>query len=249
MLGRVGLFVFFDKEVEVLAQAEKKIDTREALIEAAKELFTLKGFSAVSTREIANKASVNLGSITYHFGSKAQLFVATIRELMNERHERLKLCCRQVQREDRKGAAVELCRFMGTVLSDMCHPEGHDVCRIMHREIYGATSQDPELYEALVKSVTDEFIQPIDSHLQSLLRTIRPEAKEKEIWMLVQSVIGQLSFYVTHRPFTDRLRGKSLIDEEVDDIGQYIAAFTLRGLGFNEVEIAEIFEQVERVDG
>lgn len=48
-------------------------NVREALLEAAALLFSRGGYSAVSLREIAKAAGANVGSLTYHFGSKAQL--------------------------------------------------------------------------------------------------------------------------------------------------------------------------------
>lgn len=56
------------------AQTEKSSDqTRAALLEAAILLFGDKGFDATSTRDIATRAGANIGSISYHFGSKEGL--------------------------------------------------------------------------------------------------------------------------------------------------------------------------------
>jgi AcrR family transcriptional regulator len=48
--------------------------TKERIIEIAAELFAKKGFDAVSVREIAREAEVNLGAINYHFQSKQSLY-------------------------------------------------------------------------------------------------------------------------------------------------------------------------------
>ena len=47
--------------------------TRKALIESAIRLFGEKGYDAVSTRDIADLAAANIGSIAYHFGGKPGL--------------------------------------------------------------------------------------------------------------------------------------------------------------------------------
>lgn len=52
--------------------------TQMALIEAAGELAAEKGFSAVTTRAIAERAGENIGSIHYHFGSRDKLFEAVL---------------------------------------------------------------------------------------------------------------------------------------------------------------------------
>ena len=51
-------------------------ETRERIIMAALPAFGLKGFQAVSTREIALAANVNLPAIQYYFGNKQGLYQA-----------------------------------------------------------------------------------------------------------------------------------------------------------------------------
>jgi TetR/AcrR family transcriptional regulator len=52
--------------------------TRAALIAAARGVFARKGFDGASVREITRAADVNLGAITYHFGSKRGLYEAVL---------------------------------------------------------------------------------------------------------------------------------------------------------------------------
>ncbi len=62
---------------------KKKIetqDTRELLLKAASKLFAEKGFEAVTTRNLAEAADVNIAMIAYYFGSKDGLFKAMIEE-------------------------------------------------------------------------------------------------------------------------------------------------------------------------
>ncbi len=54
---------------------------REALLRNAVTLFSRSGYNAVSLRDIAKASGANVGSLTYHFGSKAKL----LREVY-ERH-------------------------------------------------------------------------------------------------------------------------------------------------------------------
>ncbi len=50
--------------------------TKLALIEAGLKLFGTQGYDAVSTRQIADAADANIGSIAYHFGGKPGLRLA-----------------------------------------------------------------------------------------------------------------------------------------------------------------------------
>ncbi len=48
--------------------------TKQTLIEAGIKLFGEHGFSGTSTRGIARQAGVNLGLISFHFGTKERLY-------------------------------------------------------------------------------------------------------------------------------------------------------------------------------
>jgi AcrR family transcriptional regulator len=53
-------------------------DAKDRLLATAIELFSSRGYEAVSVREITSRARANLGAITYHFGSKEALYHAAI---------------------------------------------------------------------------------------------------------------------------------------------------------------------------
>jgi AcrR family transcriptional regulator len=55
--------------------------TRERILAVARDLFTTRGFDAVSVRDIVSAAEVNLGAVTYHFGSKERLYHAAIQSM------------------------------------------------------------------------------------------------------------------------------------------------------------------------
>ena len=54
----------------------KKIETNIALLDAAKKVLRQKGYSGLSTRDVAAQAGVPLSQIHYHFGSKQGLMLA-----------------------------------------------------------------------------------------------------------------------------------------------------------------------------
>ena len=53
---------------------EKELTTEEKILEAASEVFTEKGFAGTRTRDIAEKAGINLALLNYYFRSKEKLF-------------------------------------------------------------------------------------------------------------------------------------------------------------------------------
>jgi AcrR family transcriptional regulator len=56
-----------------------KQDTREAILAAAREVFAERGYDGASIRAIATSAGVDPALVHHYFGTKEQLFTATVR--------------------------------------------------------------------------------------------------------------------------------------------------------------------------
>lgn len=60
------------------------MNAKELLLDAAEELFAVRGYFGVSVRDITKAASVQLGAVNYHFGSKEKLFEQVARRRAEE---------------------------------------------------------------------------------------------------------------------------------------------------------------------
>jgi len=83
----------FEKTKPAMAKTEKTakqidISTEEKIKEAARVVFTRKGFVAAKVRDIAAEAGINLSLVNYYFRSKEKLFeiimAETVRNLFSE---------------------------------------------------------------------------------------------------------------------------------------------------------------------
>ncbi|ULL16275.1 TetR/AcrR family transcriptional regulator [Paenibacillus sp. H1-7] len=63
--------------------------TIRALLDVAREHFTVKGFAAASLEELANEAQLTRGALYHHFGSKKQLFIAVLESVQHEVAQRV----------------------------------------------------------------------------------------------------------------------------------------------------------------
>jgi AcrR family transcriptional regulator len=54
----------------------RALDTRSALLHAARQIFTEVGYSEASVAEVVARAGSSVGSMYHHFGGKADLFIA-----------------------------------------------------------------------------------------------------------------------------------------------------------------------------
>lgn len=52
--------------------------TRNQILDAAEEMFAEQGFAGTTLRSLVKKAGVNLAAVSYHFGSKQELFRAAV---------------------------------------------------------------------------------------------------------------------------------------------------------------------------
>lgn len=71
-------------------QAQRRDETRRALLDAAVECLVEHGFAGTTTLEVQKKAGVSRGALLHHFPSKAELLVATIAHLAEMRGRDLK---------------------------------------------------------------------------------------------------------------------------------------------------------------
>jgi AcrR family transcriptional regulator len=58
--------------------ADDAIGTRQALLNAGRQVFAERGYDGASVRAITAEAGANLGAITYHFGTKEAFYDAVI---------------------------------------------------------------------------------------------------------------------------------------------------------------------------
>lgn len=206
--------------------------TRTALLDAAERLFSERGYTAVGIREIAETAGVNLAAINYHFGSKGELYLETVRRAMGNRGDGNPWDLLQSIPDRRDDAAVLLVRFIRQFMKQLLPAERMDVCGTL------IIREGIEPTEAL-DTVMNEYLQPNEAMLRSLVRVIVPDATEPELARHVVSIFGQMVHYRTFRPIIERMWQGSLSEpQRFDAISTHVAQFTLRGLGSTD-ECAE----------
>lgn len=65
-------------DICIVITTTEHIDKKEAILIQAEKLFSEQDFDAVSVRDIAKEANVNIAMISYYFGSKEKLFEALL---------------------------------------------------------------------------------------------------------------------------------------------------------------------------
>lgn len=62
-------------------------DTRLKLLKTSARIFAQKGYSDTSVREIVSAAHMNVSAVSYYFGDKRSLYLATVEYLAGEHHK------------------------------------------------------------------------------------------------------------------------------------------------------------------
>lgn len=195
--------------------------TRARLLDAAREVFSQRGFQGATVREICRRAEANGAAVNYHFGSKDGLLA----EALNF----APLAALQKANAN-ECPAVRLRLFIRDfmlMLLDEKNPSSQ--CRIMARELADPTP-------ALDKIVR-EAIAPLHEFLGILVREILDDigGVEKvgaaEQLRCVYSILGQCLFYRNSHPVLQRLHHKLRYDhEEIGAIAEHIVEFSLAGI-------------------
>ncbi len=86
--------------------------TREALLDAAADLFSERGYQGVGIREIVDRAQANIAAIKYYFGSKSDLYVEAVRRTMERQRTSAAWEVLSGAGVAKRAAAVSLIRFI-----------------------------------------------------------------------------------------------------------------------------------------
>jgi len=89
MFDTYSLYVETIAGMSPTRRAEHVADTRQALVDAARRLFTEQGYAATGTEEIVAAARVTRGALYHHFRDKNDLFRAVMEQVAREVAERL----------------------------------------------------------------------------------------------------------------------------------------------------------------
>jgi AcrR family transcriptional regulator len=184
-------------------QAERTEATREALIAAARGLFTESGYEEVGTEEIVRTAGVTRGALYHHFGDKASLLDAVYARIEAESTERV---ARVVLGSDLHSPLDAMVAGIEAFLDECAKPELrqialHDAPAVLGwerwREIgavnglglieasLGAAIEAGELRDLPVKPTAHLLMGALDEAAMLLARDQRPEARAEVTEVLV----------------------------------------------------------------
>jgi len=200
-------------------------DTAERILDASEWLFAEHGFDGTSMRMITARASVNLASVNYHFGSKEALFQEVFhRRLAELNRQRLEAINRM--EADAGGAALKpsqvLDGFFGPALEMAADTEhgGHTFMRLL-----GRTYTEPA--EFIRKFMAVEYAEVVERYTAALYAAL-PEVPKAEIVWRLHFMMGAVSYAISGIDALALLTGH--FDDDPALLKPRLTAFLLGGL-------------------
>lgn len=71
-----------------MKQSDRAANTRNAILVAAREVFTAAGFADANIADVVTRAGASVGSLYHHFGGKADLYLALFEDYERRQEER-----------------------------------------------------------------------------------------------------------------------------------------------------------------
>jgi len=143
-------------------------DSKNEILEAALKVFAQHSYEGASLQEIAQRAGIGQPLLHYHFGSKENLWKATVDFALND-----------------------LKSFYETVAITTVDLEPIDIIRVLCRSFLNFSARRPEHALIMINEMrvpgdrfewmTQKYLQPIHSHLDGILEAAKAKGQIRDI--------------------------------------------------------------------
>lgn len=192
--------------------------TRDALLDAATQVFARDGFHAVSLREIAQVAGVNQALIGYHFRNKEGLYLAVFERIVTQIRLRIDPIADEIDAvlkkpEDTPSSKARSDRYIAPLLrltdgmvALMAHEQSAPWSQMILREQHSPTAAFSVLY--------DGFMGRVLKLLTQLVQRLRGSDSITEAHLLVVTILGQALVFRSARAGVLKHMGWKRIGED-----------------------------------
>ncbi len=195
------------------------------MLAAARRVFAQRGFDGASVRDITYEAGVNLGAVTYHFGSKRALYVAVLTSAFSPVVERVRDAAQEPGDPIQRLEAVVEAAF--AFLGD--HP---DLPRLMLQEVTAGRRPPRELVALVQANVANIGRILVDGRERGILRPGHPA-------FTAISIMSQPIFMTLVAPLLEEVAGLDLSDAATRAMAaEHVKTFVRDGLAVRQEDRA-----------
>ncbi|HEV2596696.1 MAG TPA: CerR family C-terminal domain-containing protein [Sphingomicrobium sp.] len=185
----------------------------ERLLDVAIDHFGQFGFDGASTRAIARNSGTAMSSITYHFGSKEQLYLEAARHI-GRRMAELQSSALEEARTKLAGTREEgieaVLVLIDSLARMMLQPASESWARFIMREQQAPTAAFDALYEGVMKDLSETLV--------ALIRHIRPQQAEPSARAMAVLMVGQAMILRGGRAAVCRVLRVDTIDDATGEL-------------------------------
>ncbi len=178
-----------------------KINRASRILDAAENLFSKRGYDAVTLREIAKLADVDLALPNYYFGRKQQVFEATFKRRAKKLNDwRIEALDKAIEAASPEPPSVRA--IMEAYLKPIL--TGPHITKSGWREYYALVAyvNNSSEWGGLLMS---EFFDPMVDRFVAALRSTLPDARDQDLFWSYQCLSGALTLAFAQTGRLDKL--------------------------------------------
>jgi AcrR family transcriptional regulator len=176
------------------SRSEQRDATRSRIVDAAARVFAERGFRATGTREVAARARANQGLITYHFGSKVELWKAAVNRIFERLRAPLAPLLDGLDagagREQAREAIRRYVRFVAA-----------------HPELFRLMVEEGKQADARMRWLVDTHLKPLYAGFERLVAAFNPGLDRALLPHAYYALAGAGSLVFAVAPECRRLTG------------------------------------------
>lgn len=182
------------------------MDTRERLLQSAKELFSKRGYHETTVDEIVNRAGLSKGAFYFYFTSKEQILKELVKIMSDNMIENLR---RNVQMEGDVEVILKRC------VSDFFQMfyQDREIAYIFFFELLRVSEDFKKLHMERTQIVRDLLSQLVSRGI------VKGEIKHKNVDVIVSLLMGFVRFLYLEKVFTDGLTLEEVTNLALEGIG------------------------------
>ena len=197
-------------------------ETRQALLEAAGEVFVEHGYRDTTVRDICQRAGANVAAVNYHFGDKEHLYLEVLRHSHGKAVRKFPMdlgLAAHATPEERLGAFIRSFLFRIFDLGPTAW-----MGKLTAMEMINPSRA--------LDTLVEERIRPMANQLQKVvLEILGPKASLEAARLCGFSIVSQCLFYVHCRSVVLRLFPEQKFEAgDIDLLAEHITRFSLAAL-------------------
>ncbi|CCH48709.1 TetR/AcrR family transcriptional regulator [Pseudodesulfovibrio piezophilus] len=197
------------------------VNTKDALLAAAIEVFADKGFDAATVRDICGKANANVAAVNYHYGGKDALYVAALEQVFPmEEHTDIST--------DTSLEPEERLRVYLTMMVDEIYERGNG----MVNERWAIFLREMAKPSPNLDFIVHRQVEPRANELREIVAAILgPDTPDQVLAFSSSNIWAMMLDHVLTQPILDRLSLKRpAVKGNRNSFVQHLVRFALGGL-------------------